>query len=116
MPTIKGKTYRNNDEIADLGTLIEGSYSDAIDVRGCDIVAFQFSITNIGTDVTITLELSLDGTNYANYSYDGSNYTVTAAGNVILYFEACRAITYARASYVSQTGGTPTVAVKVKVV
>jgi len=68
---------------------------------------FQVTVANIGTNVVIRFEGSLDNASYFNLATNQVDYTITANGTYgyVLYAP----VQYLRLRLVSISGGTPTV-------
>lgn len=78
----------------------------AQDTAACKNFVFQITVANIGTNVVIRAEGSLDGTNYFNLG--SGDTTITANGTTRLAFSDLP-VKYVRATLVSISTGTPTV-------
>lgn len=76
------------------------------DLAACTAFVFQITVSNIGTNVVIRAEGSLDGTNYFNLA--SSDTTITANGTIKLNF-ADLPVKYVRGTLVSISTGTPSV-------
>jgi hypothetical protein len=79
----------------------------AVEVKATDLT-FQVTVSDIGTNVVIRLEGSVDGTSYMNLAEDESDYTITADGTTgyVLYAP----VNFVRLRLVSFSGGSPSVA------
>jgi hypothetical protein len=77
-------------------------------VTGADMT-FQVTVSNIGTNVVIRFEGSLDGTNFFNLSSTNTDTTITANGTYGYALSGCP-VQYARLRLVSISTGTPSVA------
>ena len=97
-------------EVESLGTLTAAGVSSAIQSGG-SLLTFQVVVSNIGTNVVLRFEGSLDGSNYFNLNAAGSDFTITANG-VSGYFLTAP-VKYIRFRLVSLSGGTPSVACSV---
>jgi len=97
----------------DLGSVNAVGTTTPRTVNGTNL-AFQVTVANIGTSVTIRLEGSVDNINYFNLSSDESNITLTSAGTYGYALTGCP-ILYARLNLVSISGGSPTVSAKLGV-
>jgi hypothetical protein len=93
--------------VAALTTLTAVGTTNAVEIGGRDI-AFQVTITGIGTNVVIRLEGSLDGTNYFNLDQANADTTLTANGT-FGYILSSAPVRYVRLRLVSLSGGTPSV-------
>jgi hypothetical protein len=73
-------------------------------------LTFQVTVADIGTNVVVRFEGSLDGDNYFNLATGQVDYTLTANGTYgyVLYAP----VHYVRVRLVSISGGTPTVSSK----
>ena len=76
------------------------------DIAACSTFAFQITVANIGTNVVVRAEGSLDGTNYFNLA--SGDTTITANGTTKLCF-ADMPVKYVRGTLVSISTGTPSV-------
>ncbi len=65
----------------------------------------QIVVTNIDTSITMRMEVSHDGTNWANRNQNDADYTVTANGTYVMFWEN-KANRLARFRFVSEAGGT----------
>lgn len=101
--------YSSEFDVADLGSLTEAGVSDAQVTAGA-AMSFQVTVADIGTNVVVRFEGSLDGTGYFNLSSTG-DYTLTANGVSGYFLRA--PVKYARFRLVSLSGGTPTVSCKI---
>ena len=72
-------------------------------------VCFQVTVTNIGTNVVVRFEGSLDDTNFFNLDQGGADTTITANGTYGYALNGCP-VKYLRLRLVSLSGGTPSVA------
>lgn len=82
----------------------------SIDVGG-SATSFQVTVADIGTDVVIRFEGSLDNTSFFNLDASEADYTLTANGTYGYYLDA--PVRYVRLNLVSISGGTPTVSCKI---
>jgi len=98
-------------EIADLGSLTEAGVSSSEVTTGLDL-AFQVTVSDIGTSVTIRLEGSVDGVNYFNLDESETDTVLTVNGTYGYALSGCP-IQYARLRLVSVDGGSPVVSAKV---
>ena len=76
-------------------------------------LTYQVTITGIGTNVVLRFEGSLDGTNYFNLDQTNVDTTITANGTYGFCLNGCP-INYARLRVVSVSGGTPSIAAKLR--
>ena len=76
------------------------------DTAACKNFVFQITVANIGTNVVVRAEGSLDGTNYFNLGT--SDTTITSNGTSRLVF-ADLPVKYVRGTLVSISTGTPSV-------
>ena len=98
-------------EIADLGSLTEAGVSSVAITTGLDL-AFQVTVSDIGTSVSIRLEGSVDGVNYFNLDESETDTALTANGTYGYALSGCP-VQYARLRLVSIDGGTPTLVAKI---
>lgn len=92
----------------ELGTLTAVGITAPRESTGVDLT-FQVTVSNIGTNVVVAFEGSLDGTNYGRLS-DGvvDNYTINASGTYLFHMRG--PVKFVRLRLVSINGGTPSVA------
>ncbi|MGA0128663.1 MAG: hypothetical protein ACO3I1_05185 [Burkholderiales bacterium] len=76
------------------------------DLAACSNFVFQITVANIGTNVVVRAEGSLDGTNYFNLG--SGDTTISGNGTTKLTF-ADIPVKYVRGRLVSISTGTPTV-------
>lgn len=81
--------------------------SDAARTTGVNF-ALQVTVADIGTNVVIRLEASVDGLNYFNLDDNNSDITITANGTYGYALSGCP-VQYVRVRLVSISGGSPTV-------
>jgi len=115
MATIEGYQYADQGKPIDLGTITVGTSTDVVKCIGAEEVAFAFTVASIGTNTVIKLETSVDGTNFTHWDVDGIDYTITANGTYILVAQYCKSIPYVKGTWVSTSGGTPTITVVARV-
>lgn len=101
--------YSSEFDVADLGSLSSAGVTAAQETRG-ELLTFQVTVADIGTNVVVRFEGSLDGSGYFNLSSSG-DYTLTANGVSGYFLRA--PVKYARFRLVSLSGGTPTVSCKI---
>jgi hypothetical protein len=80
-----------------------------------DALTYQVKVTGIGTNVVIRFEGSLDGVDYFNLDQNNVDTTLTANGTTGYCLNGCP-INYARLRLVSFSGGTPSVACKLRAI
>jgi hypothetical protein len=97
-------------EIADLGSLTGAGVTDSQATTGLNL-AFQVTMANVGTSVTIRLEGSVDDENYFNLDESETDTTLTANSTYGYALNGCP-VKYVRLRLVSIDGGTPTVSAK----
>ena len=68
---------------------------------------YQIDVSGIGTNVVVTVEGNLAGSNYVNLSSTNSDTTITASGTYLFSFEY--KLVNVRFTLVSFTGGTPSI-------
>lgn len=73
--------------------------------------ALQITVADIGTNVVIRLEASVDGLNYFNLDESDSDITITSNGTYGYALSGCP-VQYVRIRLVSFDGGSPTVSSK----
>jgi hypothetical protein len=71
-------------------------------------MTFQITVSNIGTNVVIRFEGSLEGSNYFNLDSANADTTITANGTYGYALSGCP-VKYIRLRLVSLSGGTPSV-------
>lgn len=104
--------YSSQFDVADLGSLSSAGVTSAQITTGATLT-FQVTLADVGTNVVIRFEGSLDGTNYFNLNATNTDTTLLANGTTAYYLMA--PVSFARFRLVSITGGTPTVGCKVGV-
>ena len=102
--------YNSAFDVADLGSLTEAGVTNAQVTTGSTLT-FQVTLADVGTDVVVRFEGSLDDENYFNLNATNTDTTLTANGTTGYYLTA--PVSYVRFRLVSITGGTPTVSCKV---
>jgi hypothetical protein len=100
--------YDSGFDTITLATLSSVGVTAAQSVTGADMT-FQVTVSNIGTNVVIRFEGSLDGTNFFNLSSTNTDTTITANGTYGYALSGCP-VQYARLRLVSISGGTPSIA------
>jgi hypothetical protein len=98
--------YDSSFDTATLGALTAPGVTDAQKSTGA-YLSFQVTVSDIGTNVVIRLEGSLDDVNYFNLSTGSVDYTLTANGTYGYVLFA--PVQYIRVRLVSFSGGTPSV-------
>ena len=98
--------YDSSFDTASLEALTAPGVTAAQKSTGANLT-FQVTVADIGTNVVIRFEGSLDGSNYFNLATGQVDYTITANGTYgyVLYAP----VQYLRLRLVSISGGTPTV-------
>lgn len=104
--------YSSQFDVADLGSLSSAGVTSAQITTGATLT-FQVTLADVGTNVVIRFEGSLDGTNYFNLNATNTDTTLLANGSTAYYLMA--PVSFVRFRLVSITGGTPTVGCKVGV-
>ena len=102
--------YSSQFDVADLGSLSSAGVTSAQLTTGATLT-FQVTLADVGTNVVIRFEGSLDGTNYFNLNATNTDTTLLANGTTAYYLMA--PVSFVRLRLVSITGGTPTVGCKV---
>tara|TARA_X000001382_G_scaffold92010_1_gene66470 strand:+ start:536 stop:868 length:333 start_codon:yes stop_codon:yes gene_type:complete len=95
-------------EVATLDTLTAAGVTSSQRTTGCNL-AFQITVTGIGTNVVIRLEGSLDDTNYFNLDQNELDTTITSNKTVGFCLNGCP-VKFVRVRLVSFSGGTPSIA------
>jgi hypothetical protein len=98
-------------EVADLGSISAPGVTSSELTTGLDL-AFQVTVSSIGTSVTIRLEGSIDGDDYFNLDESETDTVLTANGTYGYALSGCP-IQYARLRLVSIDGGSPSIAAKI---
>jgi hypothetical protein len=98
-------------EVADLGSLTAAGVSNSEITTGIDL-AFQVTVVDIGTSVSIRLEGSVDDEGYFNLDESETDTVLTANGTYGYALNGCP-VKYVRFRLVSIDGGSPTVSAKV---
>ena len=101
--------YSSAFDVADLGSLTSATESAPQETRG-ESLSFQLTVADVGTNVVVRFEGSLDGDAYFNLSSTG-DYTITANGVTGYFLRA--PVRFVRFRVVSISGGTPTVSCKI---
>ena len=101
--------YSSEFDVADLGSLTSAGVTAAQEVRG-ESMSFQVTVADVGTNVVVRFEGSLDGVGYFNLSSTG-DYTITANGVSGYFLRA--PVRFVRFRLVSLSGGTPTASCKI---
>ena len=99
--------YDSTFDVASLTTLTEAGVTEAQKTTGA-YLSFQVTVADIGTNVVIRLEGSLDGTSYFNLSEGETDFTLTANGTYGYVLFA--PVQFIRLRLVSVSGGAPSVA------
>jgi hypothetical protein len=98
--------------VTTLGTRTTAGTTDFQALGPQDNLVFQVTVSDIGTDVVIRLEGSVDATNWFNLDPAEADTTLTANGTTA-YAVAQAPVPYVRGRLVSLTGGSPSVVFKV---
>jgi hypothetical protein len=98
--------YSSEFDVADLGSLTSAGVTDAEELRG-ESMTFQVTVADVGTNVIVRFEGSLDGTSYFNLNAADADFTITTNGTTGYFLVA--PVKYVRFRLVSLSGGTPTV-------
>lgn len=98
-------------EISSLAALTSVGVTSSVLTAGVNL-CFQVTVADIGTNVVIRLEGSLDDTNFFNLDQSESDFTLTANGTYGYVLNGCP-VQYVRVRLVSLSGGTPSVTAKV---
>ena len=96
---------------AALTSLTAAGTTNSIKVNA-QAVTFQVTVSDIGTNVVIRLEASLNDIEFFNLDQNETDTTITANGTRGFALNGCP-VEYVRLRLVSLSGGTPTVASKV---
>lgn len=99
--------YDSGFDVVALGTLTAVGVTPAQATTGADMT-FQVTVADIGTNVVVRFEGSLDGTNYFNLSSTNTDTTITANGTYGYALAGCP-VASARLRLVSVSAGTPSV-------
>jgi hypothetical protein len=98
--------------VTTLGTLTAAGTTDFQALGPQDNLVFQVTVSDVGTNVVIRLEGSLDATNWFNLDPAEADTTLTANGTTA-YSVSQAPVSYVRGQLVSLSGGTPSVVFKV---
>jgi len=98
-------------DVDTLNTLTAVGVSNSIEIYATAIT-FQVTVANVGTNVVIRMEGSLDDVGFFNLDQSGGNTSITANGTYGYCLSGCP-VRYVRMRLVSLSGGTPSVATKV---
>ena len=104
--------YDASFDVADLGSLSAVGTTSAQKTTGASL-SFQVKVANIGTNVVVRFEGSIDGEDYFNLSLLG-DFTITSNG-VAGYFIVAP-VQFIRLRLVSISGGSPVISCKVGVI
>jgi len=99
---------RSDFETETLTALTAVGVSNSVISAGVN-VCFQVTVTDIGTNVVVRFEGSLDNTNFFNLDQGVVDTTITANGTYGYALNGCP-VQYLRLRLVSISGGTPNVA------
>jgi len=99
--------YDSSFDVTSLETLTATGVTAAQKTTGA-YLSFQVTVSDIGTNVVIRIEGSLDGTSYFNLSENEVDFTLTANGTYGYVLFA--PVQFVRLRLVSISGGTPSVA------
>lgn len=99
--------YDSSFDVASLETLTAPGVTAAQKTTGAHL-SFQVTVSNIGTNVILRIEGSLDGLSYFNLSENEVDFTLTANGTYGYVLFA--PVQFVRLRLVSISGGTPSVA------
>lgn len=94
--------------VQSLTTLTAAGTTTAVEVAS-NAVTYQVTVTNIGTNVVVRFEGSLDNTNFFNLDQSELDTTITANGTYGYALNGCP-VKYIRLRLVSFSGGSPSVA------
>jgi len=97
-------------EVFEFNDLDAVGVNDAAQTTGMNF-ALQITVADIGTNVVIRLEASVDGLNYFNLDENDSDITITSNGTYGYALSGCP-VQYVRIRLVSFDGGSPTVSSK----
>ena len=97
--------YADDNGVYSIDAITVGERTEAFDLIGHDITAIQFTVSGIGTNVIIGLEISLDNVNYDNADTANAWTTKTTDGTYTLIYEG--KMRYIRFYWVSSSGGSP---------
>jgi hypothetical protein len=98
--------YSSEFDVANVGSLTSAGVSAAQATRG-ESMTFQVTVADIGTNVVVRFEGSLDGTSYFNLNAASADFTITTNGTTGYFLVA--PVKFVRFRLVSLSGGTPTV-------
>ena len=98
-------------EVTEFADLTSAGVTSSALTAGVNLL-FEVTVSNIGTNVVIRMEGSLDNVSFFNLDQDELDTTITANGTRGFALNGCP-VKYVRVRLVSLTGGTPTVAAKV---
>ena len=97
-------------EVEDLGTLTTTTAGTEVQSGGSSLT-FQITVVDIGTDISIRFEGSLDQVGWFNLATNDVDFTITANGTYGYTLGA--PVRYVRMNLININGGTPTVSGKV---
>jgi len=99
----------------DLDTLTAAGVTENGLSYSADALTYQVKVTSIGTNVVIRFEGSLDGVDYFNLDQNNVDTTITSNSTTGYCLSGCP-INFARLRLVSISGGTPSVACKLRAI
>lgn len=99
--------YADTNGTYNLGSVAVGERTEAIDLIGYSSPAFQYTVADIGTNVVVGLEISLDNIGFDNA--DTKNEWITKTANRTFTITYQGKMRYIRFYWVSASGGTPTI-------
>jgi len=99
--------YDSSFDTASLEALTAPGVTAAQKSTGANL-SFQVTVADIGTNVVIRFEGSVDGDSYFNLAANQVDYTITANGTYVYVLFA--PVQFVRVRLVSLSGGTPSVA------
>lgn len=107
--TLESYKYAQSGKVLALGALTQGNSTEDIHVVGIEDLEFEFIIASIGNNITMRVEISLDGTNWINADLAGVDTTIESNGSYSMKMNLGSLYWYARLAWISTSGGSPTI-------
>ena len=107
--TLESYKYVQSGKVLSLGALVVGNSTESLHISGVNFIEFEFTVASIGTNVVMRVEISLDNSNWINADESGDT-TIEENGTWSMKARTDRLYQFARLTWVSTSGGTPTIA------
>jgi len=102
--------YDSGFDVATLDTLTTAGVTGSQKATGVNL-CFQVTVADVGANVVVRFEGSLDDNNYFNIDASAADTTITANGTTGYFMQA--PVQFVRLRLVSLSGGTPSVSCKI---